>query len=492
MSPSRRLSFFERVPNMKRILTACLLSGLIALASCGGGSQKSAPPDPPPPGIAPTITQQPASVTVQTGSTATFSVAASGTTPLSYQWSEQSPSGTLTVVGTAPTYTTAATSTSDNNDQFSCVVTNNFGTTTSQTATLTVAADPPPPTNAVTAVVISPSNATVEIGNKEQFSAVVTYTDGSTDSNVTWTAMGAGSVNATGLFSGTAIGTATLTATSVGTNSSGNTVAASIVIAVGGFVATKFGGMLSAPASGGDSARSYWYSFDLDEDSLGNLTTENGLTVSEADQPTIACEVAGVFTPGCDVPTPPLQNGVVSMEEPFSGTATPSTLQLTATMGSNGTVSLVGSNVLPTVTGTFTSPVPGTDAPLQGGTFSFTAFALLNGTWAGSAVYGSGGFPVSVTLTETAPTSSTPRQFAGSINIDGITGTFDGSNALVQGDVFEILPSASVVCQVLGQMLDPAGNSIVLFVGTPNVSQPNCPVGPSDQIAVVVQRVLTN
>ena len=37
-------------------------------------------------GVAPSITAQPASQTVLAGSTATFSVTAAGTAPLSYQW----------------------------------------------------------------------------------------------------------------------------------------------------------------------------------------------------------------------------------------------------------------------------------------------------------------------------------------------------------------------------------------------------------------------
>src|SRR6202020_394252 len=37
--------------------------------------------------VAPTITQQPTNLTVNVGSTATFAVTATGTAPLSYQWS---------------------------------------------------------------------------------------------------------------------------------------------------------------------------------------------------------------------------------------------------------------------------------------------------------------------------------------------------------------------------------------------------------------------
>src|ERR1039458_10803370 len=62
----------------KRIL-CCLPLGLL-LAGCGGSSSivKSA--------AAPSITTQPSNQAVSVGLTATFSVAASGTTPLTYQW----------------------------------------------------------------------------------------------------------------------------------------------------------------------------------------------------------------------------------------------------------------------------------------------------------------------------------------------------------------------------------------------------------------------
>jgi hypothetical protein len=85
--------------------------------------------------IAPSITQQPSSQTVTVGQTATFSVTAAGTTPLTYQWQR----GTTAVSGaTSASYTTPATATSDNGAQFSVVVSNSLGNATSSLATLTV------------------------------------------------------------------------------------------------------------------------------------------------------------------------------------------------------------------------------------------------------------------------------------------------------------------------------------------------------------------
>jgi hypothetical protein len=66
---------------------------------------------------------------------ATFMVAASGSTPLSYQWQRNQ----VNIAGaTSSNYTIASTSLSDNGAKFRCVVTNAFGNATSSEATLTV------------------------------------------------------------------------------------------------------------------------------------------------------------------------------------------------------------------------------------------------------------------------------------------------------------------------------------------------------------------
>ena len=90
-----------------------------------------------PAAIAPAITSQPVSQTVNAGQTATFSVAATGTAPLTYQWSKN---GAAVSGATAATYTTPATSNTDNGTSFSVAVGNAAGTATSNAATLTVSA----------------------------------------------------------------------------------------------------------------------------------------------------------------------------------------------------------------------------------------------------------------------------------------------------------------------------------------------------------------
>src|SRR2546428_513218 len=66
------------------------------------------------PATPPTITTQPANQTVTAGKTATFSVVASGSVPLSYQWQKNNGTGFLNISGaTAASYTTPTTTTAD-------------------------------------------------------------------------------------------------------------------------------------------------------------------------------------------------------------------------------------------------------------------------------------------------------------------------------------------------------------------------------------------
>jgi putative Ig domain-containing protein/centrosomal CEP192-like protein/Ig-like domain-containing protein len=84
---------------------------------------------------APTITSQPTSRTITAGQTATFSVTASGTAPLSYQWTKN---GTAISGATLSSYTTPTETVSDNGAQFAVIVSNSAGSVTSNAATLTV------------------------------------------------------------------------------------------------------------------------------------------------------------------------------------------------------------------------------------------------------------------------------------------------------------------------------------------------------------------
>jgi glucose/arabinose dehydrogenase len=88
----------------------------------------------------PTITTHPSDQSVALGQTATFSCAANGTAPLSFQWQRDManiPNATLT------SYTTPATVLNDSGAKFRCVVSNTSGVANSNEATLTVVAPPP-------------------------------------------------------------------------------------------------------------------------------------------------------------------------------------------------------------------------------------------------------------------------------------------------------------------------------------------------------------
>lgn len=91
----------------------------------------------------PAITAHPSDATMDVGQTATFTVAASGTAPLAYQWQKRPSGGSWADVtdGTGadtPSYTTAALTAADDQARFRCVVTNPCGWATSNAATLTV------------------------------------------------------------------------------------------------------------------------------------------------------------------------------------------------------------------------------------------------------------------------------------------------------------------------------------------------------------------
>ena len=78
----------------------------------------------------PPITTQPASQTVSVGQSATFSVSASGSAPLSYQWQRNR----STSPARRPSYTLSNAQLADNGALFRCVVTNAFGSVTSTSA----------------------------------------------------------------------------------------------------------------------------------------------------------------------------------------------------------------------------------------------------------------------------------------------------------------------------------------------------------------------
>lgn len=119
----------------------------------------------PPAAVAPSITTQPASQTVTSGKTATFSVAASGTAPLSYQWNK---GGIIITGATSASYTTPATTSADNDSLFSVTVGNSAGSVSSTNATLKVNLPP--------SITTQPVSQTVNPGQTATFSVAATGT----------------------------------------------------------------------------------------------------------------------------------------------------------------------------------------------------------------------------------------------------------------------------------------------------------------------------
>jgi hypothetical protein len=105
----------------------------LCLAGCGG-----AKPTTPPPNQAVVITVQPLSQTVPIGQTATFAVTATGTAPLSYQWSENG-SAILGATGASYTTPTVELGASDTTliGTFQVTISNSVNSVTSNAVTLT-------------------------------------------------------------------------------------------------------------------------------------------------------------------------------------------------------------------------------------------------------------------------------------------------------------------------------------------------------------------
>ena len=111
-----------------------------------------------------TITSQPANQIVNTGSTATFTAAASGNPAPTVKWQQSSDGGSTWAVisgATSATLTLANVSSSQNGDEYRAVFTNSVGGATSNAATLTVSAVAAP-------ILATISTQTVDVGQTLQ------------------------------------------------------------------------------------------------------------------------------------------------------------------------------------------------------------------------------------------------------------------------------------------------------------------------------------
>ncbi len=109
----------------------------------------------------PTISTQPASYTVSEDGSATFSVAATGTGTLSYQWYKD---GVAISGATSATYTVSDADSADAGS-YSVVVTNAYGVTTSSSGTLTVTTV----TGTTPTITTQPTSLSVAVGSSASF-----------------------------------------------------------------------------------------------------------------------------------------------------------------------------------------------------------------------------------------------------------------------------------------------------------------------------------
>jgi hypothetical protein len=139
----------------KRCSAVALFGVCLLLTACGGGGDAGGGTS----SAAPSISVQPQPQTVATGSAATFSVTASGTAPLTYQWNKN---GTAIGGATSSSYTTPATVLADSGASFTVTISNSMGQVTSSAASLT-ALD-------AAAITSQPQPQTVTTGDAATFS----------------------------------------------------------------------------------------------------------------------------------------------------------------------------------------------------------------------------------------------------------------------------------------------------------------------------------
>jgi hypothetical protein len=121
---------------------------------------------------APSITTQPTSQTVTAGQSATFSVTASGTAPLSYQWQKLENGNWVNISGA--TFASFAIDSAQASDagQYEVVVSNSAGSVTSNSVSLTVN-----PVVAAPSITSQPADQTVNVGDSATFSVTASGTD---------------------------------------------------------------------------------------------------------------------------------------------------------------------------------------------------------------------------------------------------------------------------------------------------------------------------
>jgi hypothetical protein len=243
-----------------RLLLPTILSAL--LGACGSHAALTPGNTAPPAGTAPSISAQPINQSVNVGQTATFSVTASGTGTLTYQWQKN---GTAITGAVASSYTTPAAVIGDNASTFLVVVSNPVGSTTSTAATLTVN----PPSNSPPSISVQPAAQNVTVGQTATFSVTAT---GTAPLSYQWKKGGTA-------ISGATAASYTTPATAIG--DSGSTFAVTITNPVSSITSNNATLTVSAALAGTDLT-----TYKNDATRRGQNLTESTLTLANVNSAT--------------------------------------------------------------------------------------------------------------------------------------------------------------------------------------------------------------
>ena len=450
--------------------------------------------------IKPAITVQPASQTVALGQPATFTVTATGTGPLAYQWYLN---GVAISGATSSSYTTPSTTSSNNGSVYTVTVSNSAGSVTSMSATLTIPNPPPVAAGLVPSNATPPYNGTVFLIPTFSGGTAAIGSAGVGSSDITASAVNGISYPTPALTSGK---TYTLTVTSpTGTIVSTFCIVTPTTVAISPitpanqifapvsttFVATATGGLtnsLNWTASTGTFAGNVWsppsvagtYTItatSVDDPSVSVTTTATIALPAIATQPANqrVCS-GGILTLSV------VANYATTYQWNFNGVAIPGATTASysvsaATSANNGNYAVTVTNALGSVTSTVASVVVGSSitsnptslsvSTTQTATFSVSAsglspfayqwFQIPSGGTTGTVIAGA---TSSIYTTPAVDSSYDGSQYYATVT-DSCS-TMTSTNASLTVTVNNVPPT--ILTQPVGESVAPGGTTSISVV----------------------------
>ncbi len=318
--------------------------------------------------IAPVITTQPLSQNVNSGSSVSFTVAASGIPAPTYQWRKD---GVNLSGATNATYTVASVATG-NAGTYSVVATNSVGAATSNGAVLTVNSPP--------AFTIQPLSQTVMAGSTVTFTVVVS---GTPVPIIQWRMNGvniSGATNASYSITGVTSASAG-TYSAVVTNSAGSATSSGAVLTVNTPVTVAAPGNLTALAGSGTITLA-WSDNSTNEAGFEVQYSVDGTTFLTAG--TVGANILGYTDPGLPdgrTYTYRVRAFLGTTVSGFSNSVSATTPAATVnwTQADVGSVGLAGSGSV----GATTATLSASGADIWGGS---DAFRFVYQSWSGDGV----------------------------------------------------------------------------------------------------------